>query len=107
MELIPSNLCQAITGSLCKSDGYYIRRIGARLFSQRSLTGPRVPDGHLRFIFSCAQMARDGFLIADIDIRGGELIQAAQEAGITMETIQPDVQYNAQDILNIKTYYGL
>lgn len=107
MEIILGKYCKSLTGSLVKVYGYAICRRGKRFFSQRSPNGPQIRDGHLRFIFECAQMARDGFLIADIDIRGEELIQAAQEAGITMETIQPDVQYNAQDILNIKTYYGL
>ena len=52
-------------------------------------------------------MAKDNFLIADIDIRGEELLQAAREADVEMETILPDVQYNAHDIRRIKTYYEL
>lgn len=52
-------------------------------------------------------MAENNFLIADIDIRGEELLEAAREADVEMETILPDVQYNAHDIRRIKTYYGL
>ena len=46
-------------------------------------------------------MAEENFLMADIVIRGEELIQAASEAGIAMETVLPDAQYNACDIRRI------
>ena len=52
-------------------------------------------------------MAENNFLIADIDIRGEELLQAAREADVEMETILPDVQYNAQSVRDIKSKYGL
>ena len=107
MELILSKFCRSFTGKISKSHGYYIRKVGERFVSQRSAKGFVPPDGHLRFIFACAELARDGFLIADIDIRGEELLQAAREADVEMETILPDVQYNAHDIRRIKTYYGL
>ena len=107
MELILSKFCRSFTGKISKSHGYYIRKVGERFVSQRSAKGFVPPDGHLRFIFACAELARDGFLIVDIDIRGEELLQAAREADVEMETILPDVQYNAHDIRRIKTYYGL
>ena len=107
MEIILARTCKSLTGSFGKSYGYSVRRSGKQFFSVRSPKGPRIRDGHLRFIFACADMAMDGFLIADIDIRGEELLQAAREADVEMETILPDVQYNAHDIRRIKTYYGL
>ena len=107
MEIILARTCKSITGSLGKSYGYSITKRDGKFYSIRSPKGPRIRDGHLRFIFACAELARDGFLIADIDIRGEELLQAAREADVEMETILPDVQYNAHDIRRIKTYYEL
>lgn len=107
MEIILARTCKSITGSLGKSYGYSITKRDGKFYSIRSPKGPRIRDGHLRFIFTCAELARDGFLIADIDIRGEELLQAAREANVEMETILPDVQYNAHDIRRIKTYYDL
>ena len=107
MELILAKHCKSLTGSFGKYYGYAIRRSGKRFFSVRSPKGPRVHDGHLRFVFTCADMAQNKWLIADVIIKGEELIQAAREAGMTFETILPDVEYNAHDILNIKTYYDL
>ena len=107
MEIILAKTCKSLTGSLGKSYGYSITKRDGKFYSIRSPKGPRIRDGHLRFIFVCAELARDGFLIADIDIRGEELLQAAREADVEMETILPDVQYNSHDIRRIKTYYGL
>lgn len=107
MEIILARTCKSITGSLGKSYGYSITKRDGKFYSIRSPKGPRIRDGHLRIIFTCAELARDGFLIADIDIRGEELLQAAREANVEMETILPDVQYNAHDIRRIKTYYDL
>jgi hypothetical protein len=107
MEVILSKKCKSLTGSLGRIYGYSITRRNGKFVSIRNPKGPRIRDGHLRFIFACAELARDGFLIADIDIRGEELLQAAREADVEMETILPDVQYNAHDIRRIKTYYEL
>ena len=107
MEVILSKKCKSLTGSLGRIYGYSITRRDGKFYSIRNPKGPRIRDGHLRFIFACAELARDGFLIADIRVMGEELIAAANEADVKMETILPDVQYNAHDIRRIKTYYGL
>lgn len=107
MELILAKHCKSLTGSFGQYYGYAIRRSGKKFFSVRSPKGPRLHDGHLRFIFTCAELAREGLLLTDIRILGSELLAAATEAGLTFETILPDVEYNAHDILNIKTYYGM
>ncbi len=107
MEIILARNCKSLTGCLGKSYGCSITRRGKKFFTIRNPKGPRIKDGHLRFIFECARMAENNFLIADIDIRGEELLQAAREADVEMETILPDVQYNAHDIRRIKTYYEL
>ena len=107
MEIILARTCKSITCSLGKSYGYSITKRDGKFYSIRSPKGPRIRDGHLRFIFACAELARDGFLIADIDIRGEELLQAAREADVEMETILPDEHYDAQQVRDIKHYYGL
>ena len=107
MEIILARTCKSITGSLGKSYGYSITKRDGKFYSIRSPKGPRIRDGHLRFIFACAEMSQYNFFIANIDVEGKELLEAAQEAKVTMETILPDAHYNASDILNIKTYYGL
>ena len=107
MEIILARHCKSLTGSLGKGYGYAVCRRGKRFFSQRSPKGPRIRDGHLRFIFACADMAQYNYFIGDIDVEGKELLEAAREAHVEMETILPDVQYNAHDIRRIKTYNGL
>ena len=107
MEIILAKTCKSLTGSLGRIYGYSITRRDGKFVSIRNPKGPRIRDGHLRFIFACAELARDGFLIADIDIRGEELLQAAREADVEMETILPDVQYNAQQVRDIKNNHGL
>ena len=107
MEIILARHCKSLTGTLGKGYGYAVCRRGKRFFSQRSPKGPRIQDGHLRFIFACADMAQYNYFIGDIDVEGKELLEAAREAHVEMETILPDVQYNAHDIRRIKTYYGL
>ena len=107
MELFLSKYCRSFTGTLNRSHGYSICRKGNKFFSQRNTRGIVPPNGHIRFIFACAELAREGLLLADIRILGSELLAAATEAGLTFETILPDVEYNAHDILNIKKYYSL
>ncbi len=107
MEIILAEQCESLTGTLGPRYGYAICRRGERFFSQRSPKGPRNQDGHLQFILACAEMAQHQWPIADIVVKGAELIQAAREAGETMDTILPDEEYHAHDVLNIKKYYSL
>lgn len=106
MEIILSRHCKSFTGTLSRKHGYSICKRGKGFFGQRK--GRNVPaDGHLRFILDCAELAREGMLIVDVRLMGEELIAAANEAGLKFETIVADVEYNANDVLNIKKYYRL
>ena len=62
MEIILSKQCESLTGSLGKGFGYFIQRRRGQdgkyhFFSQRSKHPPIPINGHLRFIFTCAEMA--------------------------------------------------
>ena len=59
------------------------------------------------FIYDCAGIAEEGLLFSDIRVTGAELIEAAEEAGIQLESVVPDVEYNAHDVLNIMQYEGI
>ena len=85
MEIILTKQCEALTGSLGKGFGYYIRRArhedgSVRFFSQRSKHPPIPRDGHLRFIFACAELAQLKTHISDIRVSRMELSDALWEA---------------------------
>ena len=107
MEIILARNCKSLTGCLGKSYGCSITRRGKKFFTIRNPKGPRIKDGHLRFIFECARMAENNFLIADIDIRGEELLQAAREADVEIDSIEAEMHYDAQSVRDIKSKYGL
>ena len=102
MELILSPQIATLSGALSKSHGYYIRQSGDRFFSQRKAKGFVPPDGHLRFIITCAQLTRGAIFLSDILISGSELIDAAREAGVTLPPLSPDTTYHAPDVLNMQ-----
>lgn len=110
MEIILARTCKSITGSLGKSYGYSITKRDGKFYSIRSPKGPRIRDGHLRFIFACAEMTRGGFLIADIRVPFSEFLEALMEAGAIeeemvarlREMILPNVILSAREVLKVK-----
>ena len=85
MEIFLTKQCKALTGSLGKGYGYFIQRRrsydgSVRFFSQRSKHPPIPADGHLRFIFACAELAQMKTHIADIRVSREELRKALDEA---------------------------
>ena len=108
MEVILSKQCESLTGSLGRGFGYYIRSTKkGSFYSQRSKHSVP-PDGHIRFIFTCAELAQSKLHIADIRVSREELKQALYEAHIfiAMQNLRLDT-YNARDILNLKTTFSL
>lgn len=116
MEIILSKHCTALTGSLGKGFGYYIRRAtdengSVHFFSQRSKWD--VPaDGHLRFIFACAELAQMKTHIADIRVSRKELIYALWEADyetagdyVYTEPGKFPKIFSASDIINYRRDY--
>ena len=120
MEIILSKHCEALTGSLGKGYGYYIRRArhqdgSVRFFSQRSKHPPIPHDGHLRFIFACAELAQLKTHIADIRVSRKELREALSEAGYyhlasrypefaSSASEGPEI-FSAADIINFRRDY--
>ena len=107
MEIILSKQCESLTGSLGRGFGYFIVRRGKRFFSQRSRHSVP-PDGHWRFILTCAELAQNKLHIADIRVSREELKQAMYEARIfiAMQHLRKDT-YDARDIINLKTTFSL
>ena len=108
MIVVLTEQCEALTGSLGRDMGYYLRSTKkGRFFSQRSRH--RVPpDGHWRMILTCAQMAQSRLYIAEISVKRQELAEALWEAGhwIAAQNLRLGI-YHAKDILNLKTTFGL
>lgn len=109
MEIILSKQCESLTGSLGKGYGYYIRRArhqdgSVHFFSQRSKHPPIPHDGHLRFIFACAELAQMKTHITDIIISRQELLGALLEAGWCVSRHVPEKPefLHASDVLTLK-----
>ena len=108
MEVFLANTCESLTGSLGRGFGYYIRSTKkGRYFGQRSKHSVP-PDGHWRFILACAELAQMKLHISDIRVSREELKQALYEAHgfVAMQNLRKDL-YDARDICNLKTTFGL
>ena len=117
MEILLTKQCKALIGSLGKGYGYFIQRRrsydgSVRFFSQRSKHPPIPRDGHLRFIFACAELAQMKTHIADIRVPRKELVYALWEADYetagdyvyTEPDKFPDI-FSASDIINYRRDY--
>ena len=116
MEIILSKQCEALTGSLGRGFGYSIQRRRGQdgkyhFFSQRSKHPPIPIDGHLRFIFTCAELAQMGLHISDIRVPRKELSDALWEAGYKPDSNNvlgdndlPEL-LSASDIINYRRNY--
>ena len=90
-------------------DGKFVKEL-----SQRSKHGAP-PDGHWRFIVLCAELAQNGLYISDIKVDWLELQNALYEAKCFTASEQVrrnyadkrKASYNARDVLNLKTTFGL
>jgi len=113
MEVITSSNVETITGKLDSYTGYYLqarrnKNGKARIFSYRK-RGYVPPDGHWRFILMCAQLAHKGLYATDIIVEGKELYLALYEARhhVAADHVNTFKTYNARDIINLKTTFGL
>ncbi len=103
MEIILSENCRSFTGTISRSHGYCIRRVGDRFFSKRSTNRRTQPDGHWRFIQAIAHMSQNMLVVSDIRLSSFELTEALTEADYPPSAIMvlciPGHVYNAQEIL--------
>ena len=108
MEIILSKQCESLTGSLGQGFGYHIQRRKNGYFAKRNSKGVIPPDGHWRFILTCAELAQNKLHIADIRVSREELKQAMYEARIfiAMQHLRKDL-YDARDIVNLKITFSL
>lgn len=110
MEVILSQHCKSLTGTIGGRFGYYIRSTKTgRFFSQRSKHSVP-PDGHWQFIVSCAEIAKLNLHIADISVTGEEIEKALVEAGLlhrTAHRLDSWKKYNAAEVLQFKNESGL
>ena len=116
MEIILSKQCESLTGSLGRGFGYSIQRRRGQdgkyhFFSQRSKHPPIPIDGHLRFIFTCAELAQMRLHVSDIRVPRKELSDALWEAGYKPDSNNvlgdndlPEL-LSASDIINYRRNY--
>ena len=109
MEIILSPQCEAITGSLGEGFGYHIQRRKNGFFSQRNSKGIIPRDGHLKFIFTCADLAQMRLHVSDIRVSAKELREAFEEAdlwyGVRIKNANGKQKFNASDIINYRRDY--
>ena len=115
MRIVLTEKCESLTGVLGRGFGYAIVKRKSGFFSQRCNHKVDVPfDGHWRFIVQCAEIAQVGLHIKDINVPAWELADALNEARcfIAERQVRANIDrgkdsYNARDILNLKTTFGL
>ena len=109
MKIILSQQCLSLVGTLERGLGYHIEHRKNGFFSKRDQRGHVPPDGHLRFIFLCAEMAQNGLYIKDIKVSGYELKAALTEAAFISSALYVDVdnEYSADEVLQFKNERGL
>ena len=116
MEILITKQCEAITGSLGRGYGYHIQRRKNGFFTKRNSNGEIPADGHLRFIFACAELAQLKTHISDIRVSRKELREALSEAGYSHHLVSrypvlacyasecPEI-FSAADIINFRREY--
>ena len=111
MEIILTEQCKSLTGSLGRGFGYCIQRRKDRFFGVRNTKGDIPPDGHWRFIIACAEMAMQKLHIVDILITARELREAINEAGFIyggeLIIANNDEIFHASQVLDFKNRWAL
>lgn len=115
MQIFLSKQCESLTGSLGSGFGYHIEHRKNGFFGKRSQRAQVPPDGHWRFILACADIAKRKLHVTDIEISWMELQSALVEAHrfVAAQMVHNNYwgkgksTYNAEDIINLKTTFGL
>ena len=115
MKIILTNQCESLTGSVGRGFGYHIQKRKNGFFAKRNTKGSVPHDGHLRFIFACAEQAQMKLHIADIKVDWMEVQSALYEARhfTASEVVRfnyadkSKATYDARDIINLKSTFSL
>ena len=110
MEIILSKQCESLTGSLGQGFGYHIQRRKNGYYAKRNTKGVVPPDGHWKFILTCANLAQSNLHITDIKVTNRELFEALREANLFSPAYlnwNNEETYNAADIINFKNVFNL
>ena len=108
MEVILSKQCLSLTGTLRTDFGYFLVKRKERFYSCRSKHSVP-PDGHWRFIFTCAELAQNGLHIADIRVSQDEIMKALHEmhrGDYLWQFSYPEILH-ANDVFSLKSKLGL
>ena len=108
MKVLLSQQCLSLTGMLERGLGYHLEQRKNGFFAKRNSKGHVPPDGHWRFIVLCAELAQNKLYVTDIRLLAEELQEALQEAGhyVASQNLRKTI-YDARDVLNLKTTFGL
>lgn len=115
MKVILSEQCLSLTGMLERGLGYHLQQRKNGFFAKRNPKGFVPSDGHWRFIVLCAELVHRKLYVTDIKVHWLELQTALYEAKrfTASEQVRRNyadkckASYNARDILNLKTTFGL
>ena len=113
MKIILSPTCKSLNGMLNGHYGYAVQKRKNGFYGVRTTHRDIPPDGHLRFILACAQLARTHLYIADIRLSTEELCDALVEAHyfIAAQKAKANANakatYDARDIINLQHTFGL
>lgn len=113
MKVLLSQQCLSLTGMLERGLGYHLVHRKNGFFARRDSKG--IAYGHWRFIVLCAELAQNKLHITDIQVDWLELQNALYEAHhfVASEHVRRNyadkckASYNARDVLNLKTTFGL
>ena len=111
MEIILTEQCTSITGSLGRGYGYSIQKRKDRFYSKRDSKGDVPFDGHWRFIAACADLALHGTHIDDILVTAKELREAINEAGFlyghSLAKAKNGEIFHASQVMDLKKRWAL
>ena len=111
MEIILTDQCKSLTGSLGRGYGYSIQKRKDRFYSKRDSKGDVPFNGHWCFIKACAELALRGTHISDILVSAKELREAIFEAGFlyghSLAKAKNGEIFHASQVMDLKKRWAL
>ena len=115
MKIFLNNNCESFTGRIGKNYGYYVCKRKKGYYLVKNAKGFVPPVGHICAIFALAIMAKARLHIADVECSAEELHNALYEAHhfVAAQHVWKNFvdykkrSYCADDLLNLKTTFGL